>query len=774
MRKIVYLALISLLLCLNISSVSATNFTSTWNTTLVSTGSSNATEVKLPLESSGTYNFTVWWGDGNDDHITAWDQANATHNYSSSGEYNITINGTITGFRFNNGGDKLKLIDISQWGDLNVGNSNGYFYGCSNLDVSATDTLDLTGTTSFYRAFYGCSGLTSLDTSGWNTSSVTSFYYAFFGCSGLTSLDTSGWDTSSVTSFYCGFRGCSGLISLDTSGWDTSSVTSFYKAFYGCSGLTSLNTSGWNVSLLTDATGMFYGVTLNTTSYDSLLNNWAPQSLQTTVPFHGGGSKYSLVGEYSRNHTLIGTYNWTITDGGLNIENTVTSLHRNSTENYFHRVESDGTLSVNRSVITGDATNWIANSTNLTYWQFTTDINPAGSTSFTLSGDNLDNFTVAGMSASTSYDVKNATTVGTFTTDSAGNATFEIDLIPDDYTISQSATGAPSITSYYPTVTIWPEVSDTQKFNVTTDQTTNCTWYINGSHVQYNSSATEHSYTNTSLKGGYWNFTAVVNNTNGTDSQTWLFEVGADSIDTIILSEDNTNLSCLIRWNVTRIGSNVTHWNVSYSNTTAGCTYYFNFDNGTEILNQTASTDDEELWFNSSTLLPVGIYYINSSCPYNYIYTGANEYVCFNNWTSDRTFSQIADNESNDVCYSYYNSTSGLWEAYRVGYSYNAGNTIPKNCSVFGFFDAATTITATPHSGGTTVPNACWFYGYLPGSTSMTLTDTKTSMDADGLNVWSLYTFNNSSQSYTSTGSYSVSPNEGLIIYANNTGEWTP
>ena len=587
MKKIVYLALISLLLCLNVSLVSATNFTSTWNTTLTSTGSSNVTEIKLPLESSGTYNFTVWWGDGNDDHITAWDQANATHNYSSSGEYNITINGTITGFRFNNGGDKLKLIDISQWGDLNVGNSNGYFYGCSNLDVSATDTLDLTGTTTLAYAFYGCSGLTSLDTSGWNTSSVTSFYTTFYGCSGLTSLDTSGWDTSSVTSFS--------------------------KAFSSCSGLTSLDTSGWNVSSLTYATDMFYGVTLNTTSYDSLLNNWASQSLQTAVPFHGGNSKYSLAGEYSRNHTMIGTYSWTITDGGLNIENTVISLHRNSTENYFHRIESDGTLSVNRSVITGDATNWIANSTNLTYWQFTTDINPAGSTNFTLSGDDLDNFTVAGMSASTSYDVKNATTVGTFTTDSAGNATFEIDLIPDDYTISQSATGAPSITSYYPTVMIWPEVADSQMFNVTTDQTTNCTWYINGSQVQYNTSATEHTYTNTSLKGGYWNFTAVVSNTNGTDSQTWLFEVGADSIDMVILSEDTTHLSCLIRWNVTRIGSNVTHWNVSYSNTTNGYTYYFRFDNLTEILSQTATGDNQTLWFNSSTLLPTGIYRITST-----------------------------------------------------------------------------------------------------------------------------------------------------------------
>ena len=133
-----------------------------------------------------------------------------------------------------------------------------------------------------------------------------------------------------------------------------------------------------------------------------------------------------------------------------------------------------------------------------------------------------------------------------------GNATQTPELIGITFeTQASGAAGSPSITYYTPTETIWPEVADSQMFNVTTDQTTNCTWYINGSQVQYNTSSTEHTYTNTSLKGGYWNFTAVVNNANGTNSQTWLFEVGADSIDTVILSEDDTNLSCLIRWNVT-------------------------------------------------------------------------------------------------------------------------------------------------------------------------------------------------------------------------------
>ena len=334
---------------------------------------------------------------------------------------------------------------------------------------------------------------------------------------------------------------------------------------------------------------------------------------------------------------------------------------------------------------------------------------------------------------------------------------------------------APSITAYYPTVTIWPEVADSQLFNVTVNQSTQCRWYVNGSLAQTNATPSlTHAYTNTSLEGGGCNVTAVCNNTNGTDSQTWIFEVGADSITYIVLSEDDTNLSCLIRWNVTRVGSNVTHWNTSYSNTTAGCTYYFNFDNDTEILNQTASMDDEELWFNSSTLLPTGIYYINGSCPYNYITLYANEYALINNWTADRTFSQIATNISNDVCYSWYNYTSGLWESYYVGYSYNSANVIPKNCSAFVFVDGETTISATPNTGGITIQNASWFYGYLPGSTAKTLTEIETAMDADGLDVWSLYGWSNATQAYTVTGGYSMAPNEGYSVYVNTTGEFTP
>ncbi|KKM83000.1 hypothetical protein LCGC14_1313860 [marine sediment metagenome] len=44
-----------------------TNFTSKWDTNLISFSSSSNNQVKLPLQSVGTYDFTVDWGDGTQD-----------------------------------------------------------------------------------------------------------------------------------------------------------------------------------------------------------------------------------------------------------------------------------------------------------------------------------------------------------------------------------------------------------------------------------------------------------------------------------------------------------------------------------------------------------------------------------------------------------------------------------------------------------------------------------------------------------------------------------
>jgi hypothetical protein len=242
-------------------------FVSTWNTANTSTGSSNSDQVSLPLVNGGTYNFTVSWGDGNEDTITAWDAAAKTHTYASVGTYTITVAGQCWGWLFNNGGDRLKILEISAWGeDWRPNNTSGVFWGCSNLDVVATDTPNLTGIT----------------------------------------------DLSNF------FRVCGSLVFNSSIGdWDIANIN-FIGGMFRDATLFDHNIGGWNVGNVTTAVNTFVGVTLSTANYDALLIGWEAQSpaLQNDVGFHGGNSKYSAGAAATARSNLVTTHNWTITDGG--------------------------------------------------------------------------------------------------------------------------------------------------------------------------------------------------------------------------------------------------------------------------------------------------------------------------------------------------------------------------------------------------------------------------------------------------------------------------
>ena len=87
------------------------------------------------------------WGDG----IITTD-ANS-HVYAIAGDYEIKIRGEITDFRFNNTGDKLKILEISNFGGLNL--VNACFFGCENLSF-IDDNYNVLGS-SLGRPFQNCS-----------------------------------------------------------------------------------------------------------------------------------------------------------------------------------------------------------------------------------------------------------------------------------------------------------------------------------------------------------------------------------------------------------------------------------------------------------------------------------------------------------------------------------------------------------------------------------------------------------------------------------------
>jgi surface protein len=327
------------------ASAGPADFLSTWNTTLTSTGSSASNQIKLPLESSGTYNFVVAWGDGKNDTITAWNQTQVTHTYAVQGLYNLNITGACRGWAFHYGGDRLKLVGISQWGTLQFGNSGSYFSGCANLNLTATDAPDLTGTTSLSYAFNGCTNLGSSgnmsawdvsnvttmsnmfyqaesfnqDISGWNVSIVTKMTQMFmladsfnqpigsWDVSSVTDMhgifciadsfnqDIGGWDVSSVLHMDSMFRSATSF-NQDIGGWDVSSVLDMADMFSRATSFNQ-NISGWDVSSVTRMEYMFYGAT----SFNQPIGSWDVSSVTRM--------EYLFYGATSFNQDLIG---WTV------------------------------------------------------------------------------------------------------------------------------------------------------------------------------------------------------------------------------------------------------------------------------------------------------------------------------------------------------------------------------------------------------------------------------------------------------------------------------
>ena len=243
------------------------NFTSYWDTTKISDASTNNDQIKLPLESDGTYDFVVYWGDGNNDTITVWNQANVTHTYASTGIYQIVIDGTIDGFRFGDTGDEYKIINVTNWGALNLGNNGGYFYGCHNFNFDKIDGLDISGTTNMSYAFKDCLIFDgNISMSYWDVSGVTTMKEMFMGTSFNQPINN--WDVSSVTNMYSTFRATP--FNQNINDWDVSSVTNMAEMFYAAYFNQPLDQ--WDMSSVTNMRGMFmyaFDFNQNITGWDA-------------------------------------------------------------------------------------------------------------------------------------------------------------------------------------------------------------------------------------------------------------------------------------------------------------------------------------------------------------------------------------------------------------------------------------------------------------------------------------------------------------------------
>lgn len=209
----------------------------------------------LPLDGTSTYDFEY-----------EFDGVRGYHNVNTDLTVTATIAGTyvlkilsgsvLPRIKFNNTGDKLKMIDVQNWGDIAWSSWDSMFYGCSNMTFSATDIPDTTAVINFGSSVRDCALLTTLPN----------------------------MSMASATFWNHGFRQ---------------------------TGITTV--PAFAIPVLNSANFAFNGVTIETESYSNLLISFAA-TFSTGFVFDGGNSKYNAAGATARATLVSG--GCTITDGG--------------------------------------------------------------------------------------------------------------------------------------------------------------------------------------------------------------------------------------------------------------------------------------------------------------------------------------------------------------------------------------------------------------------------------------------------------------------------
>jgi hypothetical protein len=237
----------------------------------------------------------------------------------------------FTGLRFNNSGDKLKLLKILQWGVFND-TRNYLFAFCQNLTQIADDNDWLNSITDGRFLFQLC-GLTSLPTT-LTLSSLVIGTQMFQRCpiaSLPSEMTLNNLDTGFAMFIQCDLTSLpSGMIFNDLRDGENmfnannlselpiqmtlNSLENGNQIFRN-NNLTDLPV-GIKFGNLTDGQLILNGNTINTTRYSQLLEDMEINNNNNNVRFDGGSSKYNTDGQTARN-LLTGSQNWTIIDGGL-------------------------------------------------------------------------------------------------------------------------------------------------------------------------------------------------------------------------------------------------------------------------------------------------------------------------------------------------------------------------------------------------------------------------------------------------------------------------
>lgn len=159
----------------------------------------------------------------------------------------------LSRFYFENEQDQERLIDVSQWGDVEWTSMHKTFAWAFNLIVTATDTPDLSKVTDMGEMFAGASSFNQF-IGDWDVSQVTNMRGMFLNAFAF-NQNIGSWDVSNVTDMSLMFWKANNF-NQDIGGWDVSNVTDINHMF-GLAKAFNQYIGDWNVSNVTDMRGLF-------------------------------------------------------------------------------------------------------------------------------------------------------------------------------------------------------------------------------------------------------------------------------------------------------------------------------------------------------------------------------------------------------------------------------------------------------------------------------------------------------------------------------------
>lgn len=276
-------------------------------------------------------NYTIAWeqvGNPSNSGVITNAQSGQQIQLHAEGNYLLKVSagaGTFTSFdvqQFYNSIDNL--LFVRQWGNTQWTTMEGAFWGCSNLDVTASDVPNLSLVKSTKNMFEGC-GLLKGNSSfnNWDVSSVEDMSNMFYACREF-NQNINNWNTSNVTNFSFMFNFAEAF-NQPLNNWNTAKVTDMSYMFYGASNFNQ-NIDSWNTANVTNMKSMFtsaiaFNQPLNSwdmskvtdissmfnlaTSFNQPLNSWNTQSVTNM------NSTFSLTEAFNQNINSWNTSNVT-------------------------------------------------------------------------------------------------------------------------------------------------------------------------------------------------------------------------------------------------------------------------------------------------------------------------------------------------------------------------------------------------------------------------------------------------------------------------------